>query len=77
MLTIAAADIRVGDLVDLEGDAFADPDRDNIFFQSELIEVVEVVRETDECVAIGLEGFDLVGFPPGHHLRVRRLEDEQ
>lgn len=64
-----ACTLSVGDMVDLEGDAFADPDCDpGSAFDCEYAVVCSVKRETDDCVAIGFEGFDLVGFPPDHLL---------
>ena len=67
---VPAAALTVGDRVDLEGDAFADPDCDpGKFFAYEYAIVRSVDRETDDCVAIGFEGVDgLIGFPPGHIL---------
>lgn len=69
---IAAFQIVPGDLVDLEGDQYADPGNDNTHLQSELVEVACVEQETPRCVAIGFEGFDVVGFPTHHLLRVKR-----
>lgn len=68
MLT-KAKDLKVGDFIDLEGDPYADPHSDNDYFRSEFVQVVEVTPETDDCVAVGIEGFDLVGFPVGHEIR--------
>lgn len=68
--TKAAADLQPGDMVDLEGDPFADPERSNIALDCEYQIVCDVERETAGCVAVGFEGFDVIGFPPGHHLRV-------
>jgi hypothetical protein len=65
-----ASELRPGDLVDLEGDPFADPDRANVSLASEFQRVATVDRETPNCVAVGFEGFDAVGFPAGHHVRV-------
>jgi hypothetical protein len=58
--------LRVGDLVDLAGDPFADPESDNISLECEYAVVCEVAREADDCIAVGFEGFDVVGFPPDH-----------
>ncbi len=69
-ITKPAGQIAVGDWVDLEGDAIADPMRDNWRFECEYVEVDHVEHETPDCVCIGFEGFDHVGFPPGHCLRV-------
>ncbi len=64
------ADLRIGDLVDLENDKYADPDNDNHWMPYLLGEVAEVTQETPACVAIAFEYFDIVGFPTGHELDV-------
>lgn len=64
-------ELRPGDLVDLEGDAFADPEYRNPAFPFELAAVAAVERETFDCVAVAFEGFDVVGFPPSHFVQVR------
>ena len=58
--------LRTGDVVDLEGDAYADPERRHICFQFEGAVVIAVERESAACVAVTFEGFDTVGFPTGH-----------
>lgn len=73
--TVMVRDLRVGDLVDLEGDRFADPRKDNALFECELGSVACVIRETPRCVAIGIEGADVYGFPPDHVVRRQRRED--
>lgn len=71
-MALSAADVQVGDLVDLEGDQFAaGADKANAF-ASELQQVVHVDRETDDCVAIGFEGVDIIGFPVDHEMKVER-----
>lgn len=67
----AAKDVQVGDLVDLEGDRYADPDSDNVALQYLYLEVGAVEQETPECVLISFESFDAVGFPTNHELRVQ------
>jgi hypothetical protein len=66
-----AIDLEDGDLVDLEGDEYADPNRDHIEFECEYQVVCFHELETKDCVAIGFEGFDIVGFPPCHMLEVK------
>jgi hypothetical protein len=68
--TLPVSDLREGDLVDLEGDPFADPRRDRIAFATEYQTVEAVVRETARCVAVYILDVDCFGFPPGHHVRV-------
>lgn len=70
-MRLTAAEVREGDLIDLHGDQYADPQRAN-GFEHAYSEVSYVERETAECVAIGFEGFDVVGFPIDHPLNVRR-----
>jgi hypothetical protein len=61
----------VGDFVDLENDQYADPLGINTMFADRLVEVLEVNRETSECVAIGVDGFDMLGFPVDHEIQVQ------
>lgn len=67
---VRAADLREGDYLDLEGDKIADPKRDRIAFQSEFAMVASVERETPTCVAVGIEGVDVFGFPPDHMVKI-------
>ena len=67
--TRRAADLKPGDMIDLEGDKFADPNRDHVAFQCEYGVVAEVDRETPECVAVYVDGVDSFGFPPDHLIR--------
>lgn len=64
------SDLLPGDLVDLEGDKFADPKRDHIQFQTEYVVVDTVERETPACTAVYFEGFDCVGFPADYRVKV-------
>lgn len=72
MLTLRVEELQEGDLVDLEGDQYADPKRAHIAFEFELQEVASIERETPDCIAVAFEAFDIVGFPPGHRVKVRR-----
>ena len=65
--------LQEGDLVDLEKDPFADPKGDHPQFEDELYKVVDITVETPNCIAIAFEGFDIVGFPPDHLVKVRRV----
>ena len=67
-IRIRATEVQVGDIIDLENDAYADPLGDRSEFASQYYEVVEVTREGRNCIAIGFEGFDIVGFPAPHLL---------
>ena len=64
-----ARDLKEGDLVDLEGDGFADPDKENEAFVYGFQRVEGSELETPECLRIDFEGVS-VGFPPDHWLRV-------
>jgi len=71
------SDLKIGDLVDLEGDRYADPNRDHISFGFEYQEVATIEHETPDCIAVGFEGFDVVGFPPWHMVKVGSRADEE
>jgi hypothetical protein len=62
-------DLRPGDLVDLEGDKYADPNN-NPTFQCLYAMVIDTKRESRECIAVEFDGFDVVGFPPNHTVEV-------
>jgi hypothetical protein len=69
-------DLVPGDMIDLEGDKFADPDANNPVFDCELCIVAGSARETDTCIRIDLEGLNSVGFPPGHRVRIGGFDTE-
>ena len=69
MVKLPASRIRVGDMIDLERDPHADPRGDNVMLQSELA-VVATVEDEGAAIAIGFEGFDVVGFPRHRLLKV-------
>lgn len=72
--TIKAKHVEPGMLIDLEGDVYADPEGNEFaaLYESELVEVVSVERETPECVVIGIEGGPgLIGFPPEHEITLK------
>lgn len=62
----AVCDLMPGDVIDLEGDAYADPKRDNVRFETENVTVAGVIPETDECWCLMVEGVDWFGMPPDH-----------
>lgn len=62
--------LKPGDLIDLEGDQYADPKRSHPVFQSEYATVESVERETPDCIAVWIEGVDCFGFPPDHLVSV-------
>jgi hypothetical protein len=63
------SDLKEGDLVDLQGDKFADPN-ENPTFESEYQIVESIEIESAGCIAVHFTGFDTVGFPPDHKLPV-------
>ena len=68
--TAKVTDLREGDRVDLEGDPFADPRRDNIIAEYEYVEVAGIEQETPGCVRVDFYDYDSVGFPTNHRLRL-------
>lgn len=69
-LAIRAIDLVPGDMVDLEGDSYADPSNDNPSYPFLLNTVTDVEQETLECVAVTFEGGPIIGFPLNHLLKV-------
>lgn len=68
-MKVRAEDIRPGQLVDLEGDKYADPDNDSPIFDCEYAVVQETEDETEDCVCIYFDSFTC-GFPKDHLLEV-------
>lgn len=67
-------ELRPGDVIDLQGDPYADPPGNEFaaWYECELVEVASVERETPDCTVVGIEGGPgLIGFPAGHELPVR------
>ncbi len=65
---VAVENLQEGDLVDLEGDPYADPNRVNVRFENEFAEVdyVEINGGTVEVHFVD----DWIGFPTGHTVEV-------
>jgi hypothetical protein len=73
---VAVEDLCEGDLVDLEGDPYADASGENARLLRESYQRVHgVEQETSECVVVGFD-FDAVGFPAGHLVRRQRTETQ-
>lgn len=70
MREIEAKDLKESMLVDLSGDCFADPSGQNPCLFCEYQIVMMVKQETTDSVAVGFEGFDTIGFPVDHKLKV-------
>lgn len=68
---VKVRDIRPGDMVDLEGDKYADPDSDpGKGFEFQYALVCEKKQETDDCIVLYFEEDSPVGFPVDHELKV-------
>jgi hypothetical protein len=65
-----------GDMVDLEGDKFADPNGDSPIFDCELCIVARSELETPGCIRVDFEGLNSVGFPPGHRVKIGGFDSE-
>lgn len=74
---VRADQIRQGDIVDLYGDKYADPDEDpGKCYEFENVPVIEIpVAETPNCVLIYFDGA-AVGFPPEHELKVAAFDSD-
>ena len=62
-------DLQAGDIVDLEGDKFADPAHNKVELQFEGQTVVTYDWETTQCICVYFESFTC-GFPPDHMLPI-------
>lgn len=62
-------------MLDLEGDTFADPDGDDVAYESLYAQVVGVEQETPECIVVHFEGSPSVGFPVNHVLTVGEFSE--
>jgi hypothetical protein len=60
-----AQHLEPGDLVDLEDDPFADPNRLRPLYQFQYATVYGAERETPDCVRVDFDAGS-VGFPPTH-----------
>lgn len=63
-------ELKVGDLVDLEADVFANSNGEHPEYEFELAQVVEIERETPTCICVYFET-GAVGFPPEHLVSVQ------
>jgi len=67
-------DLLPGDMIDLEGDPYADPpgNPDALSLVFEYAVVGDVVPETSECIRIDTVEHGSFGFPPDHAVKVSR-----
>jgi hypothetical protein len=63
---VKVCDLKPGDVIDLGGDVYADPNDDDVDFQFEYVIVAAVKIETSDCTCIYLESCNPCGFPPDH-----------
>lgn len=72
---VSVADLQPGDLLDLEGDPFADKTEDGAPnpFEFEMAAVESVEPETDDCILITSQLINC-GFPPEHKIKVCGFE---
>lgn len=71
------SELYIGQRVDLEGDSIADPDTAlkmgstaHPEFEFEFETVMEIERETANCILVVFESGFSCGFPPGHMVDV-------
>ena len=62
--------LRLGDMVDLQGDKHADPNGDHPEYEFEYVSVIGTERETPGCVRVDFSDGGSRGFPPGHELKL-------
>jgi len=75
-MLIDAKDLKPGMVIDLEGDPyadpyvdlFADPNGEELQYESEYAVVDEITSETDDCMLVTLSDGQQIGFPPEHSL---------
>lgn len=66
---IAIKALKPGDMLDLAGDKFADPDHDNPYLECQYAVVAGIEFETPNCIRVDFEEGSSVGFPPEHFVR--------
>lgn len=62
--------LKVGMLVDLEGDEVADPNDDHDEFEFEYQTVDQVEQETPNCIRVDFRSGFSCGFPPWHWVKI-------
>lgn len=71
METVTVSSLRPGDRVDLSSCPYL---HDHASAPYEYAEVVSVEQESPDCIAVGYESIDVVGYDPNVELRVRRRD---
>lgn len=64
------SELKIGDLVDLENDPFAD-DEKNPEFEFEFQEIEAIKIETPHCTVVYFVNAPCIGFPPNHEVEVQ------
>lgn len=67
--TVKVSELVEGDAVDLKSCPYT---KDNPIAEFEYIEVSYIEQESDQCIAVGLEGVDTVGYSPNQQLVIKR-----
>lgn len=62
------SDIKVGDLLDLQGDTFAD-NGNHPEFEFEYQPVYEIEKESADCIVLHCDNFSC-GFPPNYFIEI-------
>lgn len=70
-------ELRVSDMVDLEGDKYADPNAGtpDSTWQFEYGSIVGIERESATCTRLDFLTGESVGFPPDHTILTHRLTE--
>ncbi len=69
-MRVKAKNLLSGDLIDLAGDNYADPDNGDAEFEFEYVVVSHVERETPDCVLVSFENGRSFGFPTNCRFQV-------
>lgn len=68
MRKIKVRHLRVGDVLDLQNDPYADPAGTNTFYPCEYAVIAAVTQETLDCFVLDFEHGATVGFPADHQV---------
>lgn len=72
---VPVKDLGPEDRVDLEGDEHADPARNDGYLACMYVYVINVERETPDCVRVDFN-HGSYGFPPEHEVIVKEYANE-
>ncbi len=67
---VKVKDLKPGMRLNLEGDKYADSERDHADYEFEYKVVADIILETADCIVLELEDGNSVGFPPDHEVLV-------